>query len=59
MPKISYSEIEYSEITKKETTDHLWDWNPINGTLTHHIDGVFEDEFTGDTAKKMLSDIMK
>ena len=59
MPTISYKEIEYSEKTGQDVTDHKWDWNPINTTLTHYIDGVFEDEYIGDTATKMLKDIMK
>lgn len=59
MPTISYSEIEFSQKTGKETTDHKWEWEPANGTLTHYIDGEFEDEYIGDTATKMLKDIMK
>jgi len=59
MPTISYSEIEFSKKTGKETTDHKWEWEPASGTLTHYIDGEFEDEYLGDTARKMLKDIMK
>jgi len=59
MAKITYSEIEFSEKTGKDTTDHLWDWNPDKCVLVHYVDGVFIDEFTGETAKKMVSTLLK
>lgn len=59
MPKISYSEIEYSEKTCRDTTEHLWDWNKDTGVLIHYVDGVFVDEFTGKTALSTLSSLMK
>jgi len=59
MAKITYSEIEYSERTGKDTTDHLWDWNPDTGILVHYVDSVFIDEFTGETAKKIVSTLLK
>ena len=59
MAKISYSEIEFSEKTGKDTTEHLWDWNKDTGVLIHYVDGVFVDEFTGKTALSTLSTLMK
>jgi len=59
MAKIAYSEIEYSEKTGKDTTAHLWDWNPTTNVLVHYVDNVFVDEFIGETAKKMVSTLLK